>query len=303
MPAVNAALGLARALATTVEELFGPRQSAVVAALGGRLRDGEAVRVGRVGDQLVVAELADRGIAGASWTKPDGVVDHGRLRQFPGATPAGLVVAGCDPALGVAEAMLHGLGPRSLLAISASTGASLRALCRGGVHAAVVHGPPHQLPQTVIPVARWHLARWQVGLAVSPKLRGRSFEAVLQSKVPIARRDSAAASQQAFERARVAAGIGPLPPGPRAAGHIDAARIAATLEGAAVTIEGAAHTFGLRFLGLEDHVVELWVAQRWLEHPGVNALGEVLSTRAFTERVGHFGGYDLTQCGERVAVA
>ncbi len=267
------------------------------------MRDGAAVRVGRVADQLVAAELADHGIAGATWAKPDGVLDGGKLRLFPGASPAGVVIAGCDPALGVAEAMLDGLGPRSLLAISASTGTALRALQQGGVHAAVVHGLPHELPEPPIPVVRWHLARWQVGLAVSPKVHGRSVETVLRSNVPIAQRDPAAASQQAFERARVAAGIGPLPPGPHATGHLDAARIASTLDGAAVTTEGAAQSFDLRFLGLEDHAVEVWVAERWIEHPGITALGEVLATRAFTERVAHFGGYDLTHCGEPIGTS
>jgi DNA-binding XRE family transcriptional regulator/molybdate-binding protein len=299
-PAVDAALGLAQALATTVEELFAEARPDVVAALGGSLRDGAALRVGHVGDQLVAAELADHGIAGAAWAKPDGVLRAGKLRLFPGATPAGTVLAGCDPAFGVAEAMLDGLGPRSLLAISAPTDVALCALERGRVHAAVVHGLPHELREPPMPVVRRHLARWQVGLAVPARLTRHSFEAVLRSDVPIAQREPAAASQQAFERARVAAGIAPIPPGPYATGHIDAARIAAILDGAAVTTEGAAQTFDLPFLALEDHVVEVWVAEPWAEHPGVHALGELLTNSAFTERVAHFGGYDLTHCGERV---
>lgn len=299
-PAVDAALGLARALGTTAEELFAARPTDVVAALGGSLRNGAALRVGRVADQWVAAELPDHGVAGASWATPDAVVDTGKARLFPGASPAGTVVAGCDPALGVAEAMLDGLGPRSLLAISAPTGTALHALRRGTVHAAIVHGPPGGLPDPPIPVVRWHLARWQVGLAVSAQLRGRSFEAVLHSGVAIAQRDAAAASQQAFERARNAAGIGPIRAGPRATGHLDGARIAAALNGAAVTTEGAAKTFDLGFLALEEHLVEVWIAERWVDHPGVEAFGNLLTAPAFTERVAHFGGYDLGQCGQRV---
>jgi DNA-binding XRE family transcriptional regulator len=302
-PAVDAALALAHALGTTVEELFADQAPDVVVALGGRLRDGAAVRVGRVGDQLVAAELADHGVAGAAWARPDGSLEEGRLRLFPGASPAGCVLAGCDPALGVAETMLGGLGSRSLLAISAPTGTALRALERGAVHAAVVHGLPGELPEPPIPVVRWHLARWQVGLAVPPELRAASLEAVLGSGVPVVRRDAAASSQQAFERARIAAGIEPPPPGLHATGHLDAARLAATLGAVAVTTEGAARTFDLSFIALEDHVVEIWVANRWLDHPGVEALGEVLATSAFTARVAHFGGYDLAGCGELVAAA
>lgn len=299
-PAVDAALGLARALSTTVEDLFAGFQPQVVAALGGHLPDGVPLRVGRVADQLVAAELADHGVAGAGWAKPDGILQAGKLRLFPGAAPTGIVLAGCDPALGVAEAILAGLGPRSLITISAPTGTALRALERGGVHAAVVHGIPRELPAPPVPVVRWHLARWPVGLAVAPNVAGDSLEAVLHQDVPIAQRDAAAASQQAFERASVKAGITEPRPGPSATGHLDAARIAATVNGAAVTTEAAARAFNLRFLTLEDHTVEIWLARRWLDHPGTNALGELLTTSAFTERVAHFAGYDLAGCGNRI---
>ena len=303
VPAVDAALRIARALSTTVEDLFAVPSPEVVAALGGRLRDGAPLRVGRVGDRLVAAELADHGVAGASWAKSDGRSEAGKLQLFPGAAPAGVVVAGCDPAFGVAERMLDGLGPRSLLAVSASTETALRALHRGGVHAAVVHGVARRLPRPAVAVARWHVGRWQVGLAVSSTVHGRSLEAVLGSRVPVAQRERGAASQQAFERARLAAGIEFSPQGPRAGGHLDAARIAALLGAAGVTTEAAARAFGLRFLALEDHVVELWVGERWLDQPGVNALLELLTASAFTDRVAHFGGYDLARCGELVATS
>lgn len=300
-PAVDAALALASALATSVEELFAEDSPDVVPVLGAELRDGALLRVGQVGERLVAAELADHGTEGASWQTPDAVHQGGELKLFPGANPAGAVLAGCDPALGVAERMLDGLGPRSLLAISASTGAALEALKRGRVHAALVHNVPARFPKPPIPVERRHFARWQVGLALAPKLRRHSLEAVLHSDVPLAQRDPAAASQQAFERALRAAGIDAPPSGPHAAGHIDAARLAAALDGAAVTTEAAAHAFDLRFLPLEEHHVEIWINSRWLDHVGINALGELLATSAFTKRVAYFGGYDLTDCSQPVS--
>jgi transcriptional regulator with XRE-family HTH domain len=296
-PGVDAALGLARALGTSVEELFAEAPPAVVPVLGERLGDGVPLRLGRVADQLVAAELADRGVAGAGWAKPDGLLEAGKLRLFPGASPAGMVLAGCDPAIGVAEAMLTGLGPRSLLAISAPTGTAIRALERGSVHAAVVHGMPGELPEPPVPVIRWHLGRWQVGLGVAPGVPGGSLEAVLTGDVPVAQRDPAATSQQAFEHASTKAGITQVARGPRAAGHIDAARIAAIINGAAVTTHAAARAFDLRFLALEDHTVEIWVAERWSDLPGTTALAELLTSSAFTDRVAQFGGYDLAGCG------
>jgi DNA-binding XRE family transcriptional regulator len=297
VPAVDAALALAGALSSSVEQLFGAPPPAVSAALGGRLPEGAPLRVGRVGERLVAAELSDHGVAGAGWAKPDGVMRRGELKLFDGASTDGLVVAGCDPALGVAEAMLTGLGARSVMAISASTGTALKALASGAVHAAVVHDRRLHLPPTSVPVARWHLARWQVGLAVPSALGEASVESVFAGDLQLVQRDRAASSQHALERAVADAGIEGPPAGPLASGHIEAARMAALLGAAAITTEGAARAFGLCFRPLEEHVVEIWVAAGWLAHPGAEALAELLGLPAFTERVAQFGGYDLTGCG------
>jgi molybdate-binding protein len=85
-----------------------------------------------------------------------------------------------------------------------------------------------------------------------------------------------------------------------AGGHIEAARLAATLGCAAVTTEAAARAFGLEFLPLEEHVVQIWLAERWRDHPGVETLGNLLAAAAFTERIAQFGGYDLNGCGSRI---
>jgi transcriptional regulator with XRE-family HTH domain len=301
-PAVDAALALARALSCTVEELFTSPPSAVVPALGDAIPDRTPLRVGRVGDQLVAAELADHGTAGATWARPDGVSEDGRLRLFGGASPAGLVIAGCDPALGIAETALQGSGSSSLLALSASTGAAIRALGRGSLHGAVVHGPARRLPAPPLPVIRMHLARWHVGLATPGELQDRSLEFICHSDLFVAQRDPAAASQQAFDRALARAGLS-RPGGPTVSGHIDAARTAAIRRCAAITTEGAAQAFGLAFQPLEEHSVQIWLDERWAAHRGIGALGDVLTSRAFRERVAQFGGYDLTDCGSPVAAA
>jgi DNA-binding XRE family transcriptional regulator/molybdate-binding protein len=299
-PAVDAAIGLARALGTSVEELFSDTPVEAIAAVGGAPREGAPLRIGRVADRLVYAELPDHGVAGAGWASPDGVLKGGSLHLFPGSRPQGLVIAGCDPALSVAERLLDGLGARSLIALSAPTGVALRALRRGSIHAAVVHGVARELPPAPVAVVRWHLTSWQVGLGVASRWRGDSLESLLARQVPIVQRDAAAASQQAFDRARADAGVETSPAGPQASGHLEAARLAAFSQSAGVTTEGAAQAFGLDFLALEPHVVEIWIDSRWADHPGVGALGELLASRAFTDRVAQFGGYDLTRCGQPV---
>lgn len=302
-PAVDTALRLADALCTTVEALFGHRPAEQAApAVGGSLADGAPVRVGRVGDRLVASELVDHGVSGMGWAKPDGTVTGGVLRLFPGATPAATVVAGCDPALGLAEALLESGGPQRLLAIPAPTGTALAALAAGNVHAAVVHNLRHELPHPPVPVTRWHLAQWQVGLGVPMQWRGGGIDAILRDGTAIVQRDPAAASQQAFLRAAAAAGVTP-PAGPIASGHIDAARTAVLTGAAAVTTAAAARSFDLVFMPLEDHTVEIWIAQQWADLPGIEALGEVLAGGAFAERIARLGGYDLTNCGAPVTAA
>jgi DNA-binding XRE family transcriptional regulator len=299
-PAVDAALRLATTLATTVEELFAPAGRGVVSALGDRLRDDVPLRVGRVGEELVATELPDHGVSGANWATPDGILRAGTLQLFSGAPSGGIVVAGCDPALGVAEAMLAGLGRRSLIAISTTTAGAVHALERGRVHAALVHGPATALPKAPVPVVRWQFAHWQVGLATAPAVKGDTLDALLGGDTPIVEREPGAASQHAFDRVCVEAGISDRRPGPRATGHIDAARIAARINGAAVTTEAAARAFDLRFLALEDHTVEIWLAERWLDAPGADALADLVASGAFVQRVATLAGYDLTGCGTRL---
>lgn len=300
-PSVDAALRLAGALDTTVEALFAPAASAgVVAAVAEQLGEGRPLRVGRVGDRFVAAELPDHGAAGASWARPDGRIEAGELRLFDNASPAGFVLAGCDPALGIAEAMLSGRGERSLLALPAPTGLALKALRSGRIHAAVVHGPEHELGESPLPVLRLHLARWRVGIAYPSDLRLAELDDLVDRGLAVVQREPAASSQQALERAIRRAGRDRPPEGPAASGHIEAARIAAILGCAALTTESAAGAFGLRFLPLEEHAVQVWVAEAWTAQPAFAAFADTLSSAAFTSRVGQFGGYDLAGCGSPV---
>lgn len=296
-PAVDAALRIARALATTVEDLFTPDSQPIAPALGTQLRDGALVRVGRVGEQLVAAELPDHGTTADGWGTADGVYQEGALQLFGGASVERFVLAGCDPALGIADAMLAGLGPASLLALSAPTDTALRSLTESRLHAAAIHGPAGQLPAPPVPVTRLHLASWWVGVAAASELRGHTLEELLDQYVAIVQRDSAAASQQALNRAAMRLDR-PIRPGPCAAGHIDAARQASVRRCAAVTTEAAAHAFGLRFIPLEEHRVEIWISEEWGHHPGVEPLGNLLAGSAFTDRLAAFGGYDLAETGK-----
>jgi DNA-binding XRE family transcriptional regulator len=280
-PGVDAALALANALGTTVEELFGAPVDLEPAVEAGAPPNGTLVVAVRVGDSMRYAAAPD---AGAAWPAADGVVRRDRVALFPDSDPLGAAIAGCDPALGLAAAMLPRRGPRRLVPVPTTSTGAIDAVVNRRVHAALVHGPAEALP----PAPRGQIvrlvARWEVGLAYIGAPVDR--ERVALSKV--AQRSPGAAAQQAFMRwvgdRRVA--------GPTAAGHIDAARYVATgSTQLAVTMRPACGLLGLGFQPLEEHVVELRVPSEFEDHPGVKAFVELVESRAWRRRVEALDGY------------
>ncbi|MDQ3642564.1 MAG: helix-turn-helix domain-containing protein [Actinomycetota bacterium] len=299
-PSVDAALALAGALGGSVEDLFGRVPLREERPIFGAPPDGAPVLAAGVGDVLVYDAVPEHGVAGPHWRAPDGVVKDGRLELFDGRRPDGFVVAGCDPAVGLAAELLPNRGPARLLPVAASSAAARDALGRGVVHAVVVHGtgprPPFDLPAP----RRIHMARWEVGLAALP---GTPLGIGRTGSVTVARRDPGAESQRALDRALAGAGGEARPVrGPVAGGHLDAARLVAVgVAELGVTMRPAATAFGLSFLGLEEHDVQLWVAARWWDHPGAQALAEVIASGGFRRRLEHLEGYDLAGAGAPLA--
>ncbi|HMO00345.1 MAG TPA: helix-turn-helix transcriptional regulator [Miltoncostaeaceae bacterium] len=294
-PSVDTALRLARAVGASVEDVFGTAPRGAPAA---GLADGTAVAVARVGDRPVAFPLAGMVAGDAAWAAPDGVVEDGAVRMLPGAAAEGLAVVGCDPVLGLCEALIGRRGPRRVVAVAGTTGSARAALEGGTAHAGIVHGPEGRLPGAPSGVRRVHLTRWAVGVGVDPAHDRGALDAVLDDGVPLIQRDDSAASQQAVARA---AGDRLPPPAARATGHVDAARRAAITGAAAVTFAPAARHHGLAFIPVETHDVELWIGERWLDHPGAEALLGLIRGDAFRARVGLIGGYDLEGAGEWIA--
>jgi DNA-binding XRE family transcriptional regulator len=292
-PSVHAALALATVLGSTVEHLFAPPPGDRVVAVGDRPAEGAPVVATRVGDRLCYAPLPHRGAGGAGWLAADGVYHGGDISLFPGAAATGAAVAGCDPALGLAAALLPPRGPQRVVALHAPSRRAAAGLRSGRLHAALVHGRPRTLvaPRDAL---RREVVAWEVGLAARAGT-ALELERVAAGELLVARREAGAAAQQALERA-----LGPMAGtrrdvrGPLAMGHLDAALLVA--HGSAdvgVTFRAAALAYGLDFTPLEHHRVELWIGPQGAGHPGIEALGEVLASRSFRARLAALGGYDL----------
>lgn len=292
LPRVDAGVALAHAVGVSVEQLLQPDATELVGVVGPPPREGSRVRLGRVGERLVCADPVP---TGEGWTPADGVVGREGVQLLPGEQP-GAVVAGCDPAIGLAERLLSRRGAPPVLAVSASTAAALDALAHGRTHAAVVHGPEGGLPEPPVPVRRLWLARWRVGLSGSPSLGDCWWRDALDGRGRVIQREPGAVAQTAFLRAVGETGGDP-PDGPVVSGHMEAVRRARAEGSVAVSMEPAALAAGLAFHPLEVHAAQLWVGSDWLEEPGISALQEQVASRPFHRQLAMVGGYDLAGCG------
>lgn len=288
LPRVDAAVGLARALGVSVEDLVAATPDRALHVLGAEVGDGTAVRAARVGAHTVVVPLHE--VAGGDlFGAPDATVVDGRVDPLAEADLDGFVVVGCDPALGLLADLGPVAGRGRLLPVLASSGAARLALTTGRAHAAVVHDVvPTPDPREPDRVRRLPFATWRTGVAAPDRA---TLDAVLDGEAPVVGRDAGAAAQVAFER-----GVpGPHPAsGAPARSHLDAARRALAGGVAAVTIEPAALALGLVFHPLETHAVELWIDVDAADHPGARALGDLVGGSLLRRRLAVLPAYELT---------
>jgi DNA-binding XRE family transcriptional regulator len=291
LPRVDAAVALARALDTTVEALLQPPPATPLHVLGAALHDGQPVRAARVAHHTVCVPLL--GAAdGEIWSAPDGVVRGGALDLADDADMQAFVLAGCDPALGALHDLAPATGAGSLLPVAASSGAAKLALTVGRAHAAIVHDRDPTAPADDTRVHRLPLATWSTGIAAPPDAPAGHLVDALHGSTEVVQREAGAGAQQAFERAVERAG-GRVPPGPRAVGHLDAARRSLATGRPAVTIEPIARSLGLTFRPLETHRVEIWIDAAAADHPGARVLGELVSSARLRARLAAFAGYEV----------
>ena len=290
-PSVRTALELARCLGGSVEEIFGGPPAPAARPLLEPLPPGSAVRAVRVGDEVVYAPLSEA--AGLSEAAEGWLDERGRLELFPQASLEGLLVAGCEPSIGLMARLLPSRGPRRLLWAPATSRAARGALLAGRSHAAAVHGRPGDLGDAPETVERLLLGRWQVGVAFRSG-QAVSLEELARDGAWVAQGRRGAAAQAALGRALAGAGLDRGLAGAAAGGHVEAARL--LLRGAAraaLTIGPVARACRLDFEPLETHAVEIWLSRESLSEPGPQALAELLHSAAYRRRLSAGGGYEL----------
>jgi len=335
-PSLRVALGLARALGMTVEELFGPgepgdpvlaRPIAPVSAPGSR------VALATVGDTFVAlpldADLAARlgfGAAGGLTVRGGGAqgAQGGQGTQgTQGAQgisgvqvavrPIGpprptVVVAGCDPALPLLETPLALLDPPLAFAWwPCGSAEALRLATAGLVHAAGVHrvGPGEGGDSSGIPGGAEVVgfASWREGLVVRPGAEVRGLDDVARRGLRLVNREPGAQARTLLDRERLRLGLEPSQLtgyDSLAAGHLQvAAAIVGGLADAGVSSEPAALAYGLDFIPLAEERFDLLLPAKHAASREVQGLLKVLTSPWLLAQLASLPGYDAARCGER----
>ena len=338
-PSLRVALGLARALGMTVEELFGPGElgdpvlAQPVAAVSG---PGSRVALATVGDTFVALPLHADTAARLGFGPAGGLVvgrSSAPARQRPwnlvpvrsiGPPRPTVVVAGCDPALPLLETPLALLDPPLAFAWwPCGSGEALRLAAAGLVHAAGVHqaGAPAgsaAAEETALPggaVIAGHtgdipgganvvgFASWREGLVVRPGSRVRGLDDVARKGLRLVNRELGAQARTLLDRERLRLGLDPAQlPGydSRAAGHLQvAAAIVGGLADAGVSSEPAALAYGLDFIPLAQERFDLVLPAKHAASREVQGLLRVLTSPWLLAQLASLPGYDAARCGER----
>ncbi len=334
VPNTAVALRLARALDTTVEDLFAlagdcpevPLRTEQATLLPGdetadNAEPGQPVQLCRVDGRLIACQPSP-----APWYFPpaDAVISdkparHGRPRvrvfQDDGDSGTRILVAGCDPGIAVLSRYLRGSGVELILAHRNST-QSLDLLGRRVIHVAGTHLRDDASGESNLPeigrrfsgnsIAVISFAIWEQGIVTArgnPKAIA-AIEDFARRDIRIVNRESGAGSRALLDAGLKDAGIASTRVrgyDTVAYGHLPVAwQVKAASVDACLATRAAARMFGLHFIPLVAERYDLAIRREHLELPGIQRLLDTLNRADFRRELDGLGGYDMRVAGQRV---
>lgn len=306
VPSVAAALALAEAFGTSVEDLFGDARPSSAAAW--------AVDPSDENQPYWQAEVGGRVVRYPAQSAP-------MVTPLPDATPraepedpaAGaranlsLVLAGCDPAAGFLADLFARTAGMRLLNILGSSARSLDLLRRRLVHVAGVHFSTVDDPDCNALAARkalggpcrlLRLARWQEGIALRPTLKLKSVGAALRSRLTWVGREPGSGARQCLDRLNAA-----FPPRRSARHHRGVAEaIQSGWADAGVCVRLVSAEAQLDFLPVQEETYDLCIPEQALDDRRVRALISVVRSREYRTILSSLPGYNATDAGELIPV-
>ena len=312
VPSVGVALKLAAAFGEPVEVLFG--SSAARAALEwawpSPSDDARVWRASIDGRRLLYpVEPTAAGAIAHDARMNDGSVQ--RLESAP-APEDTLVIAGCDPTVGLLVRELAAAHYIRVLPLLRSSAQALELLGRGLVHVAGLHLTDPDGRTTNDAVVRStlgpgyrliHQLRWDAGIAVFPQRRERTPRALLRAGLRWVNREEGSAARRAFDVL--------LASGRRPAGYEHVVRdhraVATTVASgwaeAGVCVRPAAAEAQLAFIHLHQEAYELCIPDRHMDDARIRALVTVLQSSAYRQWLADVPGCTSREAGDLRSVA
>lgn len=235
----------------------------------------------------------------------DGVYRDGRLFENPYAEPyRTLVMASCDPAVGLLAAEYARVTPFRMLVLSRSSRQALQLLRDGMVHAAGLHLAESRNPEVNAKVAQeilnepfklLRVANWQEGLTLSPGLGLTTVKQVLSTGTKWVGREPGSGARQVLDEVLQGAAA-PTLIAKDHRGVVEAVQSGWADVG--VSVRFVSEEAGLNFITVRQEAYDLCIPVAQSDDPRVRALLEVIRSKSFKNMLNELPGYDMSATGE-----
>jgi molybdate-binding protein/transcriptional regulator with XRE-family HTH domain len=304
IPSAAAALALAAALECRVEDLFrlrGP-ESRESSWAWSPLREPCRYWKAKVGGsmKLYPAEATGSGVVSHDGVYRGGSL-HGEVEVDPEDT---LIMACCDPAVGLLAAELARAADVRLIAFPRSSRTAMSLIGQGLVHVAGVHlARAEQAGGNAAIVMRelgagynlLRVARWEEGIAFAPGVRVPSVRAAVDSNLRWVGREDGSGARQCLDEL-----FGDhRPPRRLASDHRGVAEaVRSGWADAGVCLRLVSEEAGLEFLPVREETYDLCFPDRWEGDHRIQALLHVVRSQSYRRALGELPGYDSAETGE-----
>ena len=319
VPSTGAALALARAFGCTVEDLF--RLPRVESATG---VDDSAWAWAATQSVCRYWRAEVNGITRAypvefsplGLLPHDGTFEDGTFRDHARAAPTKtLVIACCDPAVGLIAQELAREGDVRLIVLQRSSHAALDLLGKGLVHAAGVHLARADEPEGNLGAVRdffragsdhrlLRVADWDEGIALAPGLGLRTVEAVIRARLRWVCREAGSGAQQCLYEVLGEETKRQLPRNFRLAS--DHRGVADAIRGgwadAGVCLRLTSLEANLDFLSIRREAYDLCFPSALTGDPRVQSLIRIIRSSTCRRLLSELPGYDTTRTGETMRI-
>jgi molybdate-binding protein/transcriptional regulator with XRE-family HTH domain len=303
VPSAAAALCLAAALDCRVEDLFRLRRTGAGSPNWAWTPGHEPTRYWAASLDGVVrlypAEWMPLGMI-----PHDGIAQNGTFQERERLDPERtLVMACCDPALGLLAAELARTAGLRLLAFQRSSRAALKLLGQGLVHVAGVHLSRSDEPNGNVGVIRTELGpgytllrvtHWEEGIALAPGLGLSSVSSAIRSNLRWIGREAGSGARQCLDE---------ILTGHRQFRHLasDHRGVAEAVRGgwadAGVCLRLVSEEAGLDYLSVRQEAYDLCFPTRWESDPRLKALVQAVRSPIYRKSLEELPGYDSNAAG------